>query len=300
MAGNIDKMASLAEWLCRDANMGYDQWNRWDFPEIGDVGYPGECDCSSLVYWCAKNAGFDIAWSANRYTGTELKDFQDIGFKLLRWQEVGKQENLIRGDILYKENHTAIWTGDGIAEAYADENGNAHSGLPGDQHQETEYGETRISPYRGGWSYVLRFPQPSPVVEWGADDDHIIEEGCTGNRHQFDQSVDGYWCRWEKWSSGTLRCWVSDYFNPAEEQMFGTEAMQKKAKPFVFPSEVGCGCPEFVENPWMSRPSIRGTFNHIDTQWVSSSTKGADFWVFGEVANIPKFSFDVELVGSWR
>ena len=44
MGGSVSKMVELVEWFCGSANLGYDQWNRWDFPAYGDAVTPGECD----------------------------------------------------------------------------------------------------------------------------------------------------------------------------------------------------------------------------------------------------------------
>ena len=66
MDSKVSKMVELVTWYCSAANLGYDQWNRWDFPEYGDTTTPGECDCSSLVYNEYNNALY-LGNPSNRY-----------------------------------------------------------------------------------------------------------------------------------------------------------------------------------------------------------------------------------------
>lgn len=59
--GDIDYLCERMRYWCNQANLGYDQSNRQDFRD------GGECDCSSLVIHCLKEAGF--ATGNASYTG---------------------------------------------------------------------------------------------------------------------------------------------------------------------------------------------------------------------------------------
>ena len=143
MDARVQKMIDLWLWYCGEANLGYDQGNRWDFPKYGDTQYAGECDCSSLMYHCAVLAGFALPTSGTRYTGTMKRDFQAAGFK---WINEVNAANMPAGAIAWKSGHTAGWTGRYLCEAYGDEAGGSRGGRAGDQAQ-----ETRLSPARKGW-----------------------------------------------------------------------------------------------------------------------------------------------------
>lgn len=120
----IDRM----RYWCDEGDLGYDQGNRWDI-RIG-----GECDCSSLVYWCLWEAGYGTKpsnpYSQTLYTGTLSRDLQAMGFT-----KVANNGNPQPGDVLLNDvNHVAVCTGPGIlSQASIDENGRAAGGASGDQ-----------------------------------------------------------------------------------------------------------------------------------------------------------------------
>lgn len=297
MVSKIEKMVITAEWLCRDANVGYDQWNRWDFPKDGDTEYAGETDCSALVYYCAKMAGYPVAYSTNRYTGTELADFQAAGFKLIN-AAAFTENDLKRGDILYKSGHTAIWTGSAIAEAYGDENNGSHSGQAGDQLNGTDIGETRLSPWRGGWLWVLRPPEEKTPVIWPhkpSDDmkpcDFIIEEGANGAGVENKQVEYSY--RWEKWASGKLVVYISDYFNGGKGAIYGKAYFIDKV--LDFPEDVA-----FIEPPRIVGIVPRADYNLLSASPHEITERGCKFYIYGAAQDIPRFSLDACLVGSWK
>ncbi len=138
-------------YWCNEGNLGYDQSNRWDIRE------GGECDCSSLVIHCLREAGFICAAT---YTGNLSADLCGRG-----WKRVANDGNPQKGDILLNDaNHVAVWLGDCLAEASIDENGNITGGASGDQGEETH---TRS--YYNYWNCYLRYqggqPQPTPGNE---------------------------------------------------------------------------------------------------------------------------------------
>lgn len=148
--GDINKLCERMRYWCNEGNLGYDQSNRWDIRE------GGECDCSSLVIHCLREAGFDTGSAS--YTGNMSSNLCARGWVRLPVD----RNNLQPGDILLNDaNHVAVWLGDCLAEASIDENGNITGGASGDQGEETH---TRS--YYNYWNCYLRYtggqPQPQP------------------------------------------------------------------------------------------------------------------------------------------
>ena len=288
MDPRVSRMVELVTWYCADANLGYDQRNRWDFPAVGDTVTPGECDCSSLVYHCAELAGFNVPKSGTRYTGTMRRDFTKAGFEWIPYTGTDWET----GDILYKEGHTAIWTGKYIAEAYGDEAGGSWGGKTGDQGQ-----ETRLSPRRPGWLGVFRWPTPIEPTIWpkevepmpaGEAIDYIIEEGGNDAAHASDQPV--YMVRWRKWASGLMEAWVSDWYNGGngskyEGQWYLTKVMN---------------LPEgFIEPPVVT-VQARASRGWVSCQVHTITAAKIGFWTFGTAKNLPKFYVDAYACGVWK
>lgn len=111
-----ERYTTWAEGIANDDSHGYSQANRNGNPDY---------DCSSLVYYALKEAGFDtstIGGSAFNTT-TEKDALQDSGFTRLDNADLETGDGLTRGDILWKDGHTAIYVGDGkIVHAVHDEN----------------------------------------------------------------------------------------------------------------------------------------------------------------------------------
>lgn len=290
---SVEKMVELVTWFCASANLGYDQYNRWDFPAYGDTQTPGECDCSSLVYHCAQLAGFSVPTSGTRYTGTMMRDFPKAGFV---WHQTTSTD-WEPGDILYKDGHTAIWTGKYIAEAYGDENGSWKGGRSGDQGN-----ETRLSPKRGGWLGYFRYPKPVPVPEWpqevepmGEAVDYIIEEGGTIAAHETNQQK--YTARWQKWASGRLTAQVSDYFNGGTGSKY--EGQYYISKILEMPHTDSDTAPAFIEPP-IATFTARASSGWVGIQVTSLTASKIGFWAYGTRKSIPRFSLDVQLDGFWK
>ena len=293
MDARVQKMIDLWTWCCAEANIGYDQWNRWDFPKLYDTQYAGECDCSSLMYWCAIQAGFNLPTSGTRYTGTMKRDFVNAGFK---WVPFTNINDVPAGAILWKSSHTGGWTGRYIAEAYIDEKGGDHGGRDGDQAN-----ETRLSPPRGGWEGYFYWPETVPPVKWpqevepmGDAVDYIVEEGSNSVAHQAQQTT--YFYRYVKYASGMMKCWISDYFNSGTGKKY--EGQWYLDKTMEFPEMHGG--PAFVEPPIMTGYTVRGGNGWVTVQWNNLFKNKAPFWAFGTKKVIPKFYIDMELVGSWK
>ncbi len=146
-----DKMVKHAKDIAADDSHGYtqDTGKRWG-PDY---------DCSSLMYECAKFAGYNIKTGAGKYTGTMVPDFKAAGFTVLPFD--GNLNDLDPGDIMLNvKNHTEMYVGNGkFVGAHSSENGTAY-GKTGDQTgNEISVVSAYIPSY--GWDYVLVPPKES-------------------------------------------------------------------------------------------------------------------------------------------
>ena len=115
-SAKAEKIAKAMEQACENNKIGYDQGQRttlytqakavgWDISKISTAC---ECDCSSLVAVCVNAAG--IAVSKDIYTGNQKTALANTGaFTVLTDSKyTGKQDHLLRGDILLGTGHTAV------------------------------------------------------------------------------------------------------------------------------------------------------------------------------------------------
>lgn len=193
--GRREKMVELAVGVANDDSHGYSQYRRWPYQGT-------DFDCSSLMYWSANQAGYDVPQSG--YTGTMLADFQAAGFTAVPWD--GNIWDCTPGDILLAHNgnrqHTEMYVGGGNnVGAHIAETGDI-DGAPGDQ----TGNEISIAPNWGSWDWVLIPPdrddsaapgsgsgyQPSasqaqPATQGGADwqGDMIGLSDTTGTSDDF-------------------------------------------------------------------------------------------------------------------
>ena len=172
----MPSLTDFCEWMrkaCEDWSLGYDQANRLDIRD------GGECDCSSLVIWALRKAGFDTGSAS--YTGDMSANLTARG-----WQRIPftSTTQVRKGDILLNDVHhvCAVIAGSGtgatIAQASIDERGRATGGRAGDQ----TGGETntrQVYVYSHGWDCILRYTGgesgaldvdgylgPQSVAEW--------------------------------------------------------------------------------------------------------------------------------------
>ena len=158
---SVQKLVERMIYWCTQANLGYDQSNRWDI-RVG-----GECDCSSLVIFACREAGFDTGSAS--YTGNMSANFTARG-----WKRVSNNGNPQYGDILLNDtHHVAVYIGNGqLAQASIDENGRVTGGAAGDQ---IDY-ETNVKGYYNyPWDCYLRYAgaqsgSSSPSVDGSIDD----------------------------------------------------------------------------------------------------------------------------------
>jgi len=182
VSNRLTKFCNLMYTACEVWSLGYDQYNRWDIRD------GGECDCSSLVIWAAREAGFDTGDAS--YTGNMSEEFCDRGWSRL----YPDLDDARPGDILLNDScHTcAVISGYGwdatIAQASIDENGNITGGSTGDQ-SDYETNTKGIYEYGRGWDCILRFTGESTD---GINDDDIYSGPL---------AVDGYA------GHATIRAW---------------------------------------------------------------------------------------------
>lgn len=139
--GNRKDLVSFVRAWCTDDSHGYSQVNRWG----------PDCDCSSLMYMAASEAGYDIPREGTRYTGTMCAHFSQAGFAVLPFK--GDFQRYPAGSIyLSDKGHTEMDLGDCLGGARIDECGGIAGAVPGDQ----SGGEVSIcAKYDYPWDWVL-------------------------------------------------------------------------------------------------------------------------------------------------
>lgn len=169
---SINTLIERMRYWCVDANMGYSQYDRWDFNAAG-----GNCDCSSLVIHCLQEAGFDTGDAT--YTGNLSANLCARG-----WARVANNGNPQAGDILLNDaDHVAVCIGGGmLAQASISEN-NSVAGNPGDQ---TGW-ETNVSAYYNyPWNAYLRYTGES---EEDMTIDELYQAKGNDGRNLFDSVI---------------------------------------------------------------------------------------------------------------
>lgn len=140
---SVSTLVNRMRYWCAVANLGYSQTDRWNFnPQAGN------CDCSSLVIHCLKEAGFDTGSAS--YTGNLSSNLVARG-----WKRLPVDGHPQAGDILLNDvHHVAVYLGGGqLAQASISEKGTV-SGKAGDQTGR----ETNIRGYYDyPWSCYLRY-----------------------------------------------------------------------------------------------------------------------------------------------
>lgn len=139
-----DQMVKTAIFIADDDSHGYSQISRW--PSQGS-----DFDCSSLIYYCARKAGYHVPLMG--YTGTMLADFTNAGFTPIHYGFDFPQY----GDILLNEtDHTEMYIGQNkLVGAHSSETGGI-TGKPGDQ---TGREISICNFYNYPWDYILRPPK---------------------------------------------------------------------------------------------------------------------------------------------
>jgi len=78
---SVSALINRMRYWCAVANLGYSQSDRWNFNASA-----GNCDCSSLVIHCLREAGFDTGTAT--YTGNLSDNLTRRGWTRLarEWQ----------------------------------------------------------------------------------------------------------------------------------------------------------------------------------------------------------------------
>lgn len=147
-----DRMVHLALQIAAEDKSGYSQR-----PPSGRWG--PDFDCSSLIYFLADEAGYDVGTGNDRvrFTGTMLKDFEKAGFQILPFANVGLGELEIGDILLNLALHAEIYVGDGKTVAATASEDGSFSGEAGDQTGH-EIEVHPASTFTKEWNYVLRPP----------------------------------------------------------------------------------------------------------------------------------------------
>jgi len=170
MAGSIKAACEWMRKACEDWSVGYDQSNRQA------VYDGGETDCSALVLWALRKAGFDTGNAS--YTGNMSSNLTARGWKRIAFSSLSQVK---AGDILLNDSyHTAmVISGSGttakLAQASIDERGRISGGRAGDQ-TGNETNIRTVYVYSHGWNCILRWGGASDATTSGLDVDGIIGE----------------------------------------------------------------------------------------------------------------------------
>ena len=161
---SIDRFCDRMRYWCDEGNLGYCQTHRWNIYE------GGEADCSSLVIFALREAGFHTGDAS--YTGNLSTELCAHG-----WVETPNNGRPQKGMILLnKRSHVAAWLGDCLAQASINEFGGINGGEPGDQ---TDRETNTRSYYDYPWDCYLEYFGGSSSGE-----DTPVSDGLT---------VDGLW-----------------------------------------------------------------------------------------------------------
>ena len=169
---------------CEDWSLGYDQGNRWSIYD------GGECDCSSLVIWALRQAGFDTGSAS--YTGDMSDELTARG-----WQRLPFSLSSVRaGDILLNDIHhvCAVIAGAGstatVAQASIDESGHATGGASGDQ-SGRETNTRQVYEYWAGWDCILRWSGGGDATGTLDVDGYVGPKTITEWQRQCGTTIDG-------------------------------------------------------------------------------------------------------------
>lgn len=170
--------AQVMEHVCKHNAHGYSQPNRagdgtTEKITLSDGSavrlHGGDYDCSELVRQCYESAGvLGGYWEDYIWTGNEDEVLTDHGFVRV------SLANIVRGDVLWRSGHTALYLGDGlIGEAHHGDYSGGLSGRQGDQ----DGTEVRIATYyASAWSCAYHYPED------GGDTDKEDAEGFEVSR----------------------------------------------------------------------------------------------------------------------
>ena len=206
-ANRKEKFVNEMLRLANDNTYGYSQK-----PPSGRWG--PDFDCSSIIYYAANKAGYPIDYGGDkvRFTGTMLKDFEEAGFQILPFANVGISDLKIGDILLNLALHAEVYVGDDkTVGANSAENG-GFVGNAGDQ-TDHEIDEHPVLTFDKGWDWVLRPPDESDDAEQNEEGDeympmnymqsmppagagwpqsNIPQNGMNGNMQNYPMGNNGY------------------------------------------------------------------------------------------------------------
>ena len=163
-----DKFVNEMLRLAHDNSYGYSQK-----PPSGRWG--PDFDCASIIYYAANKAGYPVGSGGDkvRFTGTMLKDFEEAGFQILPFANVGISDLKIGDILLNLALHAEVYVGDDkTVGANSAENG----GFVGDAGDQTDHeiDEHPVLTFDKGWDWVLRPPKETDDAEHNEEGDEYM------------------------------------------------------------------------------------------------------------------------------
>ena len=146
----VELSVSYAERIALDDKHGYDQVDRWGYPNF---------DCSGLVITALEQAGIPAKTCGATYTGNMYNSLIKAGMKdVTALVNLKTCEGMKRGDVLLnREHHTAFYLGNKqVVHASINEKGGIVGGKSGDQ---TGKEICIRSYYNYPWTDVLRYEE---------------------------------------------------------------------------------------------------------------------------------------------
>lgn len=158
-----EKAAQIAEHIAAHNSHGYSQPNRMGNGTTETVAlsdgskvtiHGGDYDCSEMVRVCV-NAALSGTYKGPieyMWTGSQDEEMRAVGYERV---SLG---SIVRGDVLMRSGHTAIYLGGGkIGEAHHGDYAGGLDGRKGDQ----DGTEVRIATYyASAWTRAYHFPEP--------------------------------------------------------------------------------------------------------------------------------------------
>lgn len=160
-----DAFVNEVKRIADDDSHGYSQK-----PPSGRWG--PDFDCSSLIYEAANRVGYPVGSGGDkvRFTGTMLKDFEEAGFQILPFANVGISDLKIGDILLNLALHAEVYVGD---DKTVGANSAEDGGFVGEEGDQTghEIDEHPVISFDKGWDWVLRPPDESKDEDYSEEGD---------------------------------------------------------------------------------------------------------------------------------
>lgn len=120
--------------------------------------------------------------------------------------------------------------------------------------------------------------------------DYVMETGSSGTHGN--GATKSYY--YQKWNSGKLEVWLSDYQSTANGSSYGNMYYRQVVITFANFS----GLPAFVDVPW-AQVTMRYTSNLLGCSIYGLSSTAVSCFMFGALQSITPY-YDVYCVGRWK